>query len=323
MSDNKETTLVSNQQAEAIIEVKETLASKQDVLMAIGQAQAFENVKKYATVSELLTQQKIKENKLYKGLTYYNEKQELLTVGTWEEFCKYFLGSAKSTIDEKLLNLQVIGEEYLESAQKLGLGNRELRKLRKLPEESRLIVLESKEFDLNDPEAVKELLEDEAVKHSLEVSNLQKEVKEANQTVKAVRANSDEKTKQLDELKELESKRRFSQEPWKATVLDHAKGMLEARILVEKGINQLNDIFNSFQGLEATLDEKGINLIARSLMAETTCTNQIVDEFCNNVFGVLGGLVEGDLDASDIYQEIELGIASDDTASNNQAAITE
>ena len=306
--------------AEQVSEIKNVLTRKTTTIKRAGNVEAFALMESQARLFKLLAFKEIKDAGEYKGVPYIDGNGEDQTTQNMDDFCKHIMAESKSSLYEELQNIEVLGESFFKKAKQLKIGQKELRFLRKQPEDKRIAIIEkinNEEIDLNNPEAVRELLEDEAIKHAREVNQLKNEVKEAQQTVKAVRANSDEKTQKLDELKELEAKRRFSQDPWKGVVLDHAKGMLEARVLIEKGVNQLNDIFKSFQELETTLDEKGINLIARSLMTETTSTNQLIDEYCNNVFGLLGGLVDSDLDAGDIYQDLELGVNS----SNNPTAI--
>lgn len=306
--------------AEQVAEIKSVLTRKTSSIKRAGNLEAFAFMESQARLGKLLAFKEIKDSGEYKGVPYTDENGEQQTTQNIKEFCKYLIGESVSSLNEELQNIEVLGQSFFDKTKQLKISQKELRLLRKQPEDKRIAIIEkinNEEIDLNDPEAVKELLEDEAVKHSREVNDLKNQVREAEQTVKAVRANSDDKTQQLDELKEHEAKRRFSQDPWKATVLDHAKGMLEARVLIEKGINQLSDIFSSFKEQEATLDEKGVNLIARSLMTETTCTNQLVDEFCSNVFGLLGGLVQDDLDAGEIYQELELGINTETTTQDD------
>ncbi|MDO6488261.1 hypothetical protein Q4503_11150 [Colwellia sp. 6_MG-2023] len=301
---NQELANVSSAQESVISDAKNILASKQDVLMAIGQVQAFDFIQKLTTVGSLKSLSEIKESKAYKGLTYKNEKGELTTVGTWEECCKNFLGSSKSAIDEKLINLNAFGEEFFESAQRIGLGTRELRKLRQLPEESQQLVINSEEVDLGDKEAVKELIEDLNFKQVTEISALEAKVKEAESTVEAVRANSATKQKELDEVKEIEAKRRFSQEPWKHQTLDLAKGMLEARVLIEQGVNQLTEIFKQITDVDSPLDEKATNYCARSIFSEATNVNDLVYALTSEVSGLLSTTFKADLDAVDVLTEL-------------------
>lgn len=182
MKDDKE---LSNEQAAAVVNAKNVLASKQEVLMTIGQIQAFDFINKLTTVGTLKALAKIKELKSYKGLTYTNEKEELTTVGTWEDFCKHLLDSSKSSIDEKLINLHSFGESFLAASHKLGLGARELRKLRQLPEEDQALIIDSEAIDTGDRDAIKDLIEDLTEKHSKEKAELEQKAHEATQLANA------------------------------------------------------------------------------------------------------------------------------------------
>jgi len=105
---------ISAETEKAIIHGKDILASKQDVLLRTGQASAFNFMKKIADMSELKILSEIKQTKQYKGLTYTDASGQLLTVGSWDEYCSHILGSSKSTIDERLINLMTLGEEFFE-----------------------------------------------------------------------------------------------------------------------------------------------------------------------------------------------------------------
>ncbi|NKF51391.1 hypothetical protein G3R49_12565 [Shewanella sp. WXL01] len=177
----QEQTLISAEQETAIVETKEVLASKQDVLLKIGQAQAFNFAAKLLTVSELKLVADIKESKAYKGLTYTGADEKLLTVSNWGECCKHILASSQQHIDERLNNLQLFGEEFFEASQNMGLGYRDLRKLRQLPEADRTLVIESEAIDSGDKEAVKDLIEDLTSKHAKEKDELKTQLADSEQ----------------------------------------------------------------------------------------------------------------------------------------------
>jgi hypothetical protein len=301
--DNTKVTDLSTEQQKAIIDTKEVLASKQDVLMAIGQIQAFNFVQKLVTVTELKLVKQIKESKSYKGLTYDNENKELVTVTTWDECCKFILGTSREQIDTRLLNLQAFGEEFFEASQNMGLGYRDLRKLRQLPTETQDLIINSEKVDLNDKEAVKELIEDAAFKYATEKHELEQQVKEANQTVDAVRANSAEKQQQLDQAKELEAKRQFSQAPWQRDALDNVNAMIEARAYITQGTNQLLAVLNNLSN-NHELDSKAIDLIGRSLLTEAKHNFDMVNEMANEAFGILGSKYHPDLFADDLFTQL-------------------
>lgn len=88
----------------------------------VGRIQALEFVGKVTTVGTLVQLAKIKESKVYKDLP---------NIGTWEEFCNY-LGKSRQKVDEDLITLADLGEQFLTTCQQFSLGYRDLRKLRQL-----------------------------------------------------------------------------------------------------------------------------------------------------------------------------------------------
>jgi hypothetical protein len=303
-NEHTKVTELSENQERAIIEAKEVLASKQDVLREIGQIEAFEFINKLATVATLKLLVKVKEFKEYAGLTYKTENGQLATVANWEEFCNHILHTPKRTIDDRLLNLNTFGEEFFETSQRIGLGNRDLRKLRQLPEESQQLIINSEEVDLGDKESIKELIEDLNFKQVTEKAELQKQVDDANQTVEAVRENSAVKQKEIDQIKEIEAKRRFSQKPWETQTIDNVTAMMHAKVSIQQGINQLGDVFSNLQN-DDSLDDKAIDLIARSLLSEAQAAHALVNNFTNEIFGVLGGKYRPDVSAEDSFLSLK------------------
>lgn len=212
---NKEVTITEEQ---SIIETKEVLASKQDVLLKLGQAQAFNFTAKLLTVSELKLLQEVKDSKQYKGLTYTNEDGKLLTVSNWGECCKCILGSSQQHVDEKLNNLQRFGEEFFEASQKMKLGYRDLRALRQLPEEEQTLVIESEAVETGDKEAVKELIEDLKAKHNKALSDEKKQHKNTQAELSAARKMRDDFQKQANDVREELEKSKFQADGWKSQV---------------------------------------------------------------------------------------------------------
>ncbi len=295
---------ITSQQEATTVEAKQILASKQDVLREIGQIEAFEFINKLATVATLKLLAKAKETKDYVGLTYESENGDLATVANWEGFCTEILHTPKRTIDDRLLNLNTFGEEFFEASQRIGLGNRELRKLRQLPSETQELIINNESVDLGDKEAVKELIEDFTFKQVTEKAELQKQVDEANEDVAAAREISAETQQKLNQAKELEAKRRFSQEPWKHQTMDSAAAMMKAKMAIEQGINQLSDVYSNLSNDEA-LDEKALALIARSLLTEAHAAHSRINEFSNEVFGVLGSKYSPDISAEDTFFDLQ------------------
>jgi len=301
-TDTKVTEL-STEQQKAVIEAKEVLASKQDVLMAIGQIQAFDNMRKYVTVTEIMTYRRIKESKQYKGLVYTNAKGESVTVTDLKDVCTAFFNRSYEQMQEDSKNLEIFGQEFLESAQQMELGYREIRKLRQLPQESQAMIINSEEFDLGDKEGLKEKIEDMIFQHSTEKAELNKQVKEANHTVKAARELSSDKQQELNAMKEQESIRQFSQEPWHRDTLDSVNAMIEARGAISQGANQLLAVLNNLSE-NHELDDKAIDHIGRSLLSEAQHNLSVISDFCNDAFSILGDRYHPDLTADELFNQL-------------------
>ena len=142
---------------------------------AMGMVRAFGFVNKLLTVGTLKVMREVKEAKKYKGLVTYIDG-ELTTVGSWEEFCKA-CGLTRQKVDEDLQNLSKFGEEFLETSQRLGLGYREMRKLRQLPEEARAEIVDADYSDSTDKEELIEKIEDLTAQHAKEREALQAQLK--------------------------------------------------------------------------------------------------------------------------------------------------
>lgn len=301
--DNTKVIDLSTEQQKGVIDTKQVLASKQDVLMAIGQIQAFNNVRKYVTVTEIITYKKIKESKQYKGLVYENSDGESVTVTDLKEVCSVFFGRSYEQMQEDLKNLEAFGQDFLESSQNMGLGYRDLRKLRQLPTETQELIINSEKVDLNDKEAVKELIEDEAFKHTTQLAEANKRADDNKQNLDVAREMSAEKDQELNSLKEQEAKRQMSQEPWQRDTLDAVNAMIEARSGVTHGINQMGDVLKSLSE-NHSLDDKAIDLIAQSLLTEVQHSVRVISELSNDAFSILGSKYSAELPVDELYNQL-------------------
>lgn len=106
---------------------------------------------------------------------------EFLT-GTWEEFCG-LLGVTSRKVDEDISNLQAFGEDALNSMSRIGIGYRELRQYRKLPEDQKQALIEVAKA--GDKEGFVELAEEIIAKHAKEKEQLASQVEEAKATLQA------------------------------------------------------------------------------------------------------------------------------------------
>lgn len=143
---------------------------------AMGMLKAFNFVEKLLTVSSLKVLNEIKNSKKYKGLSYVDSEGKVLTVSSWEDYCTA-CGFSRQKIDLDLQNLAVLGEDFLETSQRLGLGYREMRKLRQLPEEARAEIVEADYSATTDKEELIEKIEDLTAQHAKEKEALQAQLK--------------------------------------------------------------------------------------------------------------------------------------------------
>lgn len=167
----------------------------------LGQSQAAMALARFADVVSLTKLAHVKEHKLYKSLagkTFFDiDGKESRLVGTWSEYCG-MLGMSVNKVDEDLMNLRVFGEQALERLNNIGAGYRELRKLRKLPEDERLAIARAP-----DKESLLELIDDLSTKHVHEKAALETELKEAQETLEI----RDRQIKTKDEkINELDAK---------------------------------------------------------------------------------------------------------------------
>ncbi|MDV2487340.1 hypothetical protein [Acinetobacter johnsonii] len=185
----------------------------------IGALKATEFVRKLVTVTTIKMLAEIKESKQYKGLKIILN-EELVTSPTWDQFCQH-IGLSREKVDEDIRNLSVFGEDFLETSQRMSLGYRDLRKLRKLDDSDREVIINGEAVKTEDRESLIDLIEEMSAKHRKEKDTLvaeNKELKADKDALEIVLQKKDEKTNQLDaQVTKLSSpaeiKRRAESEP--------------------------------------------------------------------------------------------------------------
>lgn len=173
----------------------------------LGQAQmagAFEEFSRTVRTSKLAF---VKENKLYRALAGRKTPHgaEILS-GTWEEFCNV-LGRSVDQVDRDIANLRAFGEEALESMSNMGIGYRDLRQWRRLPDDARSALIEAAKTD--NKEAVIFLAEELIATHTQEKESLSKALTETKADYDAQGDVLANKSAELDKTKlELEKAKR-------------------------------------------------------------------------------------------------------------------
>ncbi|STP05691.1 hypothetical protein [Haemophilus parainfluenzae] len=235
-------------------------AMTQDIVEAheaMGMVRAFGFVNKLLTVGTLKVMREVKEAKKYKGLVTYIDG-ELTTVGSWEEFCKA-CGLTRQKVDEDLQNLSKFGEEFLETSQRLGLGYREMRKLRQLPEEARAEIVDADYSATTDKEELIEKIEDLTAQHAKEKEALQAQLKRKSDDYEAqakVLATKNERINHLDLELAKKTKAIETQTP------DQRGGALRevaAEISYKAEAVLRGQVFQAFEALTAHTESTGID----------------------------------------------------------------
>lgn len=151
----------------------------------VGAIKAFEFTRKVITVSTIKMLAEIKETKKYKELRVLDATGNSQHVSTWEDFCNS-LGVSRQKVDLDIQNLSAFGEDFLETSQRMGVGYRDLRKLRKIPEDERALIINGEAVQAQDKDALVELIEDMSVKHATEKQKLKAEIKDQKKQVKSL-----------------------------------------------------------------------------------------------------------------------------------------
>ena len=91
-------------------------------------------VEKTVTVTRIKMLLQWRDSKKYKGLAYTDPAGNLSHVTDFAGLCDA-LGISYETANRYIQSFKILGEEFMESAQQLGIGITTLRQLSKLPED--------------------------------------------------------------------------------------------------------------------------------------------------------------------------------------------
>lgn len=249
---------LSEQQDAVALASKAMTQDKAQAYELVGMLKAFDFTQKLVTVTTLKTINEIKQSKQYKGLELLNRDGELVTVTSFKDFCTA-LGFSVEKIDADLLNLNTLGEEFFETSQRLGLGYREMRKLRQLPEEARTEIVEADYSEATDKEDLIEKIEDLTAKHAKEKEALQAQLKRKSDDYEAqakVLATKNERINHLDLELAKKTKAIETQTP------EQRGGVLreEAAAISYKAEAVLRgQVFQAFEALTAHTEATGID----------------------------------------------------------------
>ncbi|MBN6075512.1 hypothetical protein HYE60_09720 [Aggregatibacter actinomycetemcomitans] len=282
-------TLAQQQDTQALV-AKQITQDKAQAHELIGMIKAFDFTQKLVTVTTLKLLNQVKESKSYKGLTLSDKEGKLVTVTTWEDFC-ITLGFSREQMDENLRNLNTFGENFLETSQRLGLGYREMRKLRKLPEDARAEIVDAEFTESADKEELLEKIEELTAKHAHEKQVLEGQLKQSQANYEAqskVLKNKNDRINQLDI--ELEKKKNHIN-----TLTPDEKGGLLRKSTSQLAYNAeailRGQVWKAFETLDDHTQESGID--HKQFMVGTLAEIELVLNELRTAFN-LPRLADGD-----------------------------
>lgn len=164
----------------------------------LGQAQmanAFSQFSRTVSASKL---EIVKKNKLYQQLAGMRIPNGSELSGTWEDFCG-LLGMSVDKADMDIANVKAFGEDAMEQMQRIGIGYRDMRQFRRLPEDERTALIEAAKS--GDKDELLDLAEILIAKHAKEKEALTKDLAEATENYEAqgsVLKKKDEKLNTLE-----------------------------------------------------------------------------------------------------------------------------
>lgn len=223
--------------------VSSHMTDERDLLnQLLGQAQMAEAFGKFSQTVWSSKLAFVKENKLYQSLKGKKGPNGLELQGTWVEFCS-LLGVSDEKANQDIANLTAFGEEALESMSRMGIGYRELRQFRRLPEDQKSALIEvAKEGDKT---ALLELAEEMISKHAREKEELKTDLEISRQMLAEKKEELGTIRNEKEELKARLVRRSTTETPdeegvaLETEVTGFKSGVLSAFFDLKSGFNAL------------------------------------------------------------------------------------
>ncbi|MCP3130052.1 hypothetical protein [Shewanella sp. KJ2020] len=235
------------------------LAGAASASILVGRIQMANAVKQFADVGSLQILKNVKETKDYKNLKGLKLPTGEILQGTWEEFCK-LIGESKSNVDERLKNLEVFGQEALESMQSIGMGIRDLRRLRQLPESELKAIVDGDQLTVDSKEEALDIIEEMAAKHRAESSKLNEKLEHLELSAKASDQLLEKKGKQIHELEKALEIAKGKGTPAQIKQLEAernkvlSQAIINAKYEIFKGLAAFEDAVAAIQAIDHPCD---------------------------------------------------------------------
>lgn len=230
----------------------------------IGQAKAHDAYKKLSQTAWAENLKKAKENKIYTAFKGRIGTNGLAMKGTWEEYCQ-MLGVSDEKANQDIANLNAFGTEALEAMTNAGIGYRDLRQFRKLPEDQRAALIQVAQA--GDKDELQELAEELIAKADAEKAAAKAEAeaakKAAESQVKAAKAEAAANLQAKDQLlatvreRANQAEEKLSRLETQGIPLDDRFSKLSADVLNlgKRADDALIEVANLFRAVEMVLTE--------------------------------------------------------------------
>lgn len=166
-----------------------------------GQVQMANAFSRFTDVISLSKLKVIKETKAYRALQGQKgvdvDGQEIPDVSTFDGFCRA-LGMSRAKVDEDLVNLSTFGEDALRSLSAVGVGYREMRQYRRLPDDQKVALIEAAKS--GDKDSFIDLAEEIIARHGKEKEALNLSLSGKNELLERKQNMIDLQATQIDEL---------------------------------------------------------------------------------------------------------------------------
>lgn len=201
----------------------------------LGQAQMADAFAKFSVTVTSSKLAYVRENKLYRALKGKQTGNGYQFQGTWEEFCG-LLGMSREKADMDIANLRAFGEEALESMSRMGIGYREMRQWRKLPEDSKNALIEAAKQ--GNREAVEFLAEELQAKHDKEKEELQAKLVEAEREHAALSKVEADTHKKLRDTKLEMERLQLRTAPWSEKVAPFQVEIAKRQSVIDESLGR-------------------------------------------------------------------------------------
>lgn len=246
--------------------------------MLAGRAQMAKTIADFSNVISLQTLKEIKESKNYKELKGTKTAAGAIMTGTWDEFCQ-MIGLSRQMVDEQIKSLEIFGINALESLQSIGMGIRDLRRLRQLPENELKAIVDGDKLLVDSKEEALDIIEEMAAKHRAESSKLNEKLEHLELSAKASDQLLEKKGKQIHELEKALEIAKGKGTPAQIKQLEAERN----KALSQAIINAKYEIFKGFAAFE--------DAVAAIQAIDHPC--DLDDEYHGSMHDIISRMMEG------------------------------